>query len=146
MLRIREVSTRVYRFLFGRQTGTGRDVTNDELKDIAECVMGYARMRADESPTGILLVEVDELAFRFREEPRLIRKALHLLEHDRRAQKTEFDGLWKLHPNFGNVESRELLSNGLETTVPNGLSFYRGSGNGGGSNCEETRQTPGGHS
>ncbi len=104
---IKEASARVYRFLFRRQTG--RDVTKDELTDIAECIMEYARMRSDESPTGIFLVEVDELAFRFREEPPIIRKALHLLEDERRAQKTELDGLWKLHPNYRNIESLRSL-------------------------------------
>lgn len=58
--------------------------------------MNYARMWSENSPDGVVFVEVDELAFRFREDRQLVQSALHLLENDRRAQKTRLDGLWRL--------------------------------------------------
>jgi hypothetical protein len=75
---------------------TQRKCTNHEVESLADFVVDYACMRLDEN--GIVFVEVDELAFRFREDPRLIREALIFLESDRRAQKTRLNGLWKLQP------------------------------------------------
>jgi hypothetical protein len=86
--------TRVCEMAFGRRTQ--RKGTSHEVESLADFVVNYACMRLDEN--GIVFVEVDELAFRFREDPRSIREALSFLENDRRAQKTRLNGLWKLQP------------------------------------------------
>jgi hypothetical protein len=59
---------------------------------------------------GIVFLEVDELAFRFREDPRSIREALCFLANDRRAQKTRLDGLWKLQPPKRKLLNRDSCS------------------------------------
>jgi hypothetical protein len=53
-------------------------------------------MRSDDAVKGFVLIEVDELAFRFREDRDLIKKALDHLEKGRKAQETEFEGLWRV--------------------------------------------------
>jgi hypothetical protein len=53
-------------------------------------------MRSDDAVKGFVLIEVDELAFRFREDRDLIKKALDHLENGRKAYATEFDGLWRV--------------------------------------------------
>jgi hypothetical protein len=44
----------------------------------------------------LIVVEVDDLAFRLRKTPRTITKALFLLEGRGRAKRTELEGLWEL--------------------------------------------------
>jgi len=70
--------------------------TSHEIESLADFVVDYACMRLDEN--GIVFVEVDELAFRFREDAHSIRETLSFLENERRAQKTRLNGLWKLQP------------------------------------------------
>lgn len=94
MILIREASARLRKFLFS--TTGGRDFTKDEIESLAKFVMSYANMWSDNRADGGVFVEVDELAFRFREDRHLVQSALNLLETDRRAQKTKLDGLWRL--------------------------------------------------
>ena len=67
-----------------------------EIENLAEFVVDYARMKQAWNPGEIAFVEVDELAFRFREDETVIRGVLHFLEHHQRAKKTKLEGLWKL--------------------------------------------------
>ena len=95
-----EMLARARKIAFWRRTQGKR--TRDEIERLADFVVDYACMRLNEK--GIVFVEVDELAFRFREDPRSLTEALTLLENDRRAQKTRLKGLWRLEPYCEGVE------------------------------------------
>jgi len=73
-----------------------RDYQNREIEELAQSVLDYGRMRLHVYPERIVVVEVDELAFRLRESRRTITKVLYLLESQRRAKRTELKGLWSL--------------------------------------------------
>jgi hypothetical protein len=78
--------------------GHGRAASrNREIDELAQSILDYGRMRLSVYPKQEVVVEVDELAFRLRETPRTINKVLFLLESERRAERTELDGLWRLH-------------------------------------------------
>ncbi len=77
--------------------GRGRTASrNREIEELAQSVLDYGRMRLYMYPKQEVVVEVGELAFRLRETPRTINKVLSLLESQRRAKRTELDGLWRL--------------------------------------------------
>jgi hypothetical protein len=73
-----------------------KDYQNDEIEELARSVMDYGRMRRDVLSQELIVVEVDDLAFRLRKTPRTITKALFLLEGRGRAKRTELEGLWEL--------------------------------------------------
>lgn len=125
MIRIREASARVCRFLFWRNAGS--HVANDELEKIAEWVMDYSRMRSDENPAGIVFVEVGELAFRLREDPRVVRKALNLLERDGRAQRQSSGGFGSCARVLEVLNRKGICcpTNGQASCVKNHLSCAR---------------------
>ena len=73
-----------------------RHCQNGEIEELAGSVLDYGRMIRDVCSKLHIVVEVDDLAFRFRKTPRMITEALFLLEKQGRATQTELDGLWKL--------------------------------------------------
>ena len=94
MIPVRETFTRLLKYPLWRRAG--RDLESDEIEYLAQSVVDYARMRLDLNPDEMVVVEVDELAFRFREDRRVIGKVLCVLESQRRAEKTKLNGLWRL--------------------------------------------------
>lgn len=94
MIHLPKALARLYTMAFWRRTQL--KLTSRQIESLADFIVDYARMRLNEN--GIVFLEVDELAFRFREDPCSIREALSFLANDRRAQKTRLDGLWKLQP------------------------------------------------
>jgi len=73
-----------------------RSYQNREIEELAHSVMDYGRMSLAVYSRQVAIVEVDDLAFRFRETPQTITKALCLLERQGQAQRTKVHGLWKL--------------------------------------------------
>jgi hypothetical protein len=94
MIPVRETFTRLLKHPVWRRSR--RDLKTDEIEYLAQSIVDYARMRLDLNPDEMVVVEVDELAFRFREDRRVIGKVLCLLEGQRRAEKTKLNGLWRL--------------------------------------------------
>jgi len=94
MIPVRETFTRLLKCPVWRRTQ--RDLKTDEIEYLAQSVVDYARMRLNLNPDEMVVVEVDELAFRFREDRRVIGKVLCVLESQRRAEKTKLNGLWRL--------------------------------------------------
>jgi hypothetical protein len=90
-----ETLTSLFRQL--RWNRAAREGRNSETEYLVEAVVDYVRMRLGLNPDARVLVDVDELSFRFREDREVIRNVLRCLESQRRAQKTELDGVWKLH-------------------------------------------------
>lgn len=76
--------------------GDERDSQNTEIAELVQSVSDYGRMRRSVYPQRPVVVGVDELAFRLRENRESIRRALCLLESQERARRTEHEGLWKL--------------------------------------------------
>jgi hypothetical protein len=96
-----------------------RDYKNREGEELAQSVLDYGRMRLHLSAQQAVLVEVDELAFRLRETRRAITKVLYLLESQRRAKRTELEGLWSLQ--FELQHSRNRRSEGESTSSDHAL-------------------------
>jgi len=78
-----------------------RRLTADEfnqLRQLSEAIIDYGRMiqtyRRYAGPNVIL--EITELANRFRETPQTIKDALRLLRDIGRAEPADLDGCWKL--------------------------------------------------
>jgi hypothetical protein len=63
---VRETFTRLLKYPVWRRSR--RDLKTDEIEYLAQSVVDYARMRLDLNPDEMVVVEVDELAFRFRED------------------------------------------------------------------------------
>jgi len=70
----------------------------NELLQLSKAIIDYGRMiRAyNEIPVPNVIVEIPELAHRFRESPRTIKDALRLLRDSGRAEPTDLSGCWKL--------------------------------------------------
>jgi len=67
-----------------------------QIRQLAGAIPEYGRMGSQfhsHQPVG---VEVEELAFRFRETPRDVVTALLLLENEGRASRTRLAGYWSL--------------------------------------------------
>jgi hypothetical protein len=92
--RMPEMFTAFFEYLHWNRTA--KDPKNAEIDNLAEALVDYVRMRLDVNPDASTVVSVDELAFRFREDRRVIRKLLLKLESQRQAKKTEFNDVWKL--------------------------------------------------
>lgn len=65
-----------------------------KIKQLAQEIIEYGRMNRF-GPCNIL-IDVGEAAFRLRESPRDVRRALYLLETDGTAERIEPDDLWQL--------------------------------------------------
>lgn len=81
-----------------------RRLTVDELVQLSKEIVGYGRMGGSEyllpgpaTQARTVGVDVDDLAFRFRETTRSVTAALVLLEKEGQARHTWFDGHWILH-------------------------------------------------
>ena len=72
MIHLPKALARVCEMAFWRRTQKKR--TSHEIESLADFVVDYAYMRLDEN--GIVFVEVDELAFRFREDAHSLEKPL----------------------------------------------------------------------
>ncbi|MGO9405663.1 MAG: hypothetical protein ACLPVW_19570 [Terriglobales bacterium] len=70
----------------------------NELLQLSEAIIDYGRMMHayNEIPVPNLIVEIPELAHRFRETPRTIEAALGLLRDTGRAEPADLSGCWKL--------------------------------------------------
>ena len=96
-----EYVQRVIRFL-KRALHIERRLTVDELVRLSEEIVGYGRMASlhllpDPATQGRTVgVDVEELAFRFRETTRDVTAALILLEKKEQASRTWLDGHWIL--------------------------------------------------
>ena len=77
-----------------------RRLTPDELRHLAEAIIDYGRMIAQEEVPALkqpyVVVEIPELARRFRETTQTIKDALLLLNEMGRAEPASSGGHWKL--------------------------------------------------
>jgi len=67
-----------------------------ELEQLARALLEYARMKCHFYEEDRAIVDVTELAFRFRESIRVTSRALKLLEARGLAERTNLPRLWKL--------------------------------------------------
>ena len=67
-----------------------------EIEQLAETIMEHGQMTQKLHRNQRVAVEVKELAFRLREKPKTITRALVLLRNQGRARRTDLDGLWEL--------------------------------------------------
>ncbi len=97
--RIREVVSRFVANLPLSGSGRNAKVQEQELEQLACAVLGYGKLQCELSPYRITvaLVDVTEVAFRFRETRRAITGALKLLEAQGLAERTDLPLLWKLY-------------------------------------------------
>jgi len=76
-------STRL-RDLLKRVLWTEQRLSPEELRQLAEAIIDYGRIQAQEgwpaSPALYIIVEIPEIAYRFRESPQTIKDALMLLK------------------------------------------------------------------
>jgi hypothetical protein len=83
-----------------RASGMEQRLPPKELHQLAEAIIDYGRIEAQEgcsaSPPLSVIVEVRELAYRFRETPDTIKDALMLLREMGRAEHVHRHGYWKL--------------------------------------------------
>src|ERR1035437_4162773 len=77
-----------------------RRLSPEELRQLAEAIIDYGRMIAREELSALTLpyviVEIPELARRFRETTQTIKDALLLLNETGRAEPADRGGHWKL--------------------------------------------------
>jgi len=77
-----------------------QQLTPEELRQLAEAIIDYGRMIAYEELSALtppyVIVEIPELARRFRETTQTIRDALLLLNEMGRAEPASSGGHWKL--------------------------------------------------
>ena len=66
------------------------------ITQLAEAIIEHGRMTQKLYRNQRVLVDVKELAYRFREKSQTITKALVLLKHQGRAKTTDLDELWEL--------------------------------------------------
>src|SRR5260370_24409157 len=82
---------------FPRSAARTRTKTREqELEQLAYAVLEFGKMQHQLYRNEITVVEVDELAFRFRETKRAITKTLELLEQQGLAEPTDLPLLSKL--------------------------------------------------
>lgn len=67
-----------------------------EVEELARAVSDYGRMRLNPQSRQGVIVDVDELAFCLRENPRSIKAALVWLEQQGRARRMQQKKLWEL--------------------------------------------------
>jgi hypothetical protein len=68
-----------------------------ELEQLAGAVLEYGKLKHQLYPDRITVVDVTEVAFRFRESRRAITRTLKLLEARGLAERTDLPLLWKLY-------------------------------------------------
>ncbi len=97
--RIRDVVGHLVSALPLSGSGLNAKVREQELEQLAHAVLEYGKMQCALSPHGItvVLVDVTEVAFRFRETKRVITRTLKLLETHGLAEPTELPLLWRLY-------------------------------------------------
>jgi hypothetical protein len=97
MGRMREViSVLVASFPWTESEASNKE-PDQEIEQLAESILEHGRMTQNLYPSQKVVVDVKELAYRFREKPRTITKALLLLENQDRARHTDLHGLWQLY-------------------------------------------------
>jgi hypothetical protein len=69
---------------------------NQEIEQLAESIMEHGQLTQKLYLSQGVAVEVKELAFRFREKPQTIIRALVRLRNQGCAGPTDLDGLWEL--------------------------------------------------
>jgi len=94
--RIREVIGDLVASFPRRAAGASSKERDQEIEQLAETIMEHGQMTQKLHRNQRVAVEVKELAFRFRETPKTITKALVLLRNQGRARRTDLDGLWEL--------------------------------------------------
>ncbi len=70
----------------------------NQLLQLSEAIIDYGRMIKEHYQHSVpdVIVEIPELAHRFRETPQTIKDALRLLRDIGRAEPADLDGCWKL--------------------------------------------------
>ena len=96
MGRIREAIVQFLGAWMARNQVGRRDSENRRIEELAQSVLDYGQMKLLFYPQQAVLVEVEELACRLRETPRTVTKVLRLLESQKRARRTQLQGLWRL--------------------------------------------------
>jgi hypothetical protein len=81
---------------FRAKLGVTERERDHEITLLAEAIIEHGRMTQKLYRNRRVVVDVKELAYRFREESQTITKALVLLGHQGRAKPTDLDGLWEL--------------------------------------------------
>jgi hypothetical protein len=72
---------------------------SNQLLQLSEAIMDYGRMAQEFYHYSVpeAIVEIPDLACRFRETPQTIKDALRLLRDIGRAEPADLNGCWKLH-------------------------------------------------
>jgi len=85
---------------------------SNQLLELSETIMDYGRMTQAFYQYSVpeAIVEIPDLACRFRETPQAVKDALRLLRDIGRAEPADLDGCWKLQ---------------LEGTLPSGRGSFR---------------------
>ena len=73
---------------------TRTKLTAEELQQLADSILEYGRMQARHYAPRRALIRVDELAARYRETPKLITRALLLLEQQQYAHRLPGSVCW----------------------------------------------------
>lgn len=95
--RIREVVSHVVNGFLWSAIRTRTKAREQELAQLAYAVLEYGKMKYQLYPDRITVVDVTEVAFRFRETRRAITRTLELLETQGIAERTNLPLLWKLY-------------------------------------------------
>ena len=95
--RIREVVSQIVSDFPWSAVRTHTKAREQELEQLAYAVLEFGKMQYQLYRNEITVVEVEELAFRFRETKHAITRTLELLEQHGLAERTDLPLLWKLH-------------------------------------------------
>jgi hypothetical protein len=94
--RIREVIGDLVASFPRRASEASKKERDQQIEQLAETIIDHGQMAKKLLRKQTVAVEVKELAFRLREKPKTITKALVLLRNQGRARRTDLDGLWEL--------------------------------------------------
>ena len=95
--RIRKAAGRLIHDFPWRGSRTDTRAREQELERLAHAVLQYGKMKHQFYQDELTIVDVTELAFRFREPIRAVVRALKLLETRGLAEPTGLPQLWKLY-------------------------------------------------
>ncbi len=92
--RFRNVLSQVVHDFHSRGARRGTKARQQEL---IQAVLDFGKMKYQLYKMEVTIVDETELAFRFRETTRAIKRALALLERQGLAERTDLPRLWKLN-------------------------------------------------
>ena len=78
-----------------------------EMKQLAESIVEYGRMRQEHYGSHAVLIGAGEVAMRLRETTHVIVQALGVLKEQGRAEETSVRGRWSLHLDSTCMQNRD---------------------------------------